>query len=139
MTCYYPGCSAQGTTKEHIPPKSFVPKDQRNQLLTVPSCTLHNNEKSVDDVYVLAHICLNASPSNRSRQVFMERIVPQLGFNQEALKKTIAGSSVPHASGAVSYKVDTNRFDRFFSALSYGIVYKACGDTLPRDYVTHHV
>jgi hypothetical protein len=40
MSCYYQGCSRPGTTKEHIPPQSFFPKDQRNQLLTVRSCEL---------------------------------------------------------------------------------------------------
>jgi hypothetical protein len=43
MSCYYQGCSQRGHTKEHIPPGSFFPKDQRNQLLTVTSCELHNN------------------------------------------------------------------------------------------------
>jgi hypothetical protein len=139
MPCYYQGCSLAETTMEHIPPKSFFPKDQRNQLLTVPSCRLHNNDKSSDDVYVLAHICLNSSPQNRSREIFIKRIVPQLGYNRDALRKTFLEGSVPHALGAVAYKVDIDRFDRFFTALSYGIVYKACGASLPSDYVTGHV
>jgi hypothetical protein len=37
------------------------------------------------------------------------------------------------------YKVDTARFDRFFNALSYGIVFKACGESLPAQYSTGHV
>jgi hypothetical protein len=139
MTCYYQGCAHRGTTKEHIPPKAFFPKDQRNQLLTVPSCELHNNAKSTDDIYVLAHICLNSSPSNKSRDVFRERVVPQLAYNREALRKTLVADSVPQGSGAVSYKVDTTRFDRFFSALSFGIVHKACGASLPADYRTGHI
>jgi hypothetical protein len=95
MTCYYQGCTQRGTTKEHIPPKSFFPKDQRNQLLTVPSCELHNNAKSSDDIYVLAHICLNSSQSNQSRDVFIERVVPQLDFNSDALRKTLVAGSIP--------------------------------------------
>ncbi|SRR5258708_4338788 len=139
MTCYYQGCKHRGTTKEHIPPKAFFPKDQRNQLLTVPSCELHNNAKSTDDIYVLAHICLNSSPSNKSRDVFIERVVPQLDYNRDALKKTLVADSIPHDSGAVSYKVDAARFDRFFDALSFGIVYKACKGTLPADYRAGHI
>ncbi|SRR6266446_2846351 len=95
MTCYYQGCTNNGTTKEHIPPRSFFPKDQRNQLLTVTSCELHNNAKSPDDIYVLAQICMNTSPSNRSREIFMERVLPQLGFNGDALRKTLAADAVP--------------------------------------------
>src|ERR1700733_5939004 len=78
MSCYYQGCLERATTMEHIPPASFFPKDQRNQLLTVPSCERHNNKKSTEDVYILAHICMNSSPSNRSREIFTKSIVPQL-------------------------------------------------------------
>ena len=143
MTCYYQGCKHRGTTKEHIPSKAFFPKDQRKQLLTVPSCELHNNTKSADDIYVLAHICMNSSPSNESRNVFIERVGPQLDYNADALKKTfretLVADSIVHDSGAVSYKVDTARFDRFFDALSFGIVHKACKGSLPADYQAGHV
>jgi hypothetical protein len=139
MPCYYQGCTHSGTTKEHVPPKSFFPKDQRNQLLTVTSCELHNTAKSSDDIYVLAQICMNASPSNRSREIFLDRVLPQLDYNGEALRKTLAAGAVPLEAGAFEYKVDIARFDRFFDALSYGIVFKACGNTLPADYRAGHV
>lgn len=137
--CYFQGCPERGTTREHIPAKSFFPIDQRNQLMTVRSCKQHNNEKSSDDMYVLAHICLNTSPRNRSREIFLERVVPQLGYNDDALKKMLSKDAEALPVGAVRYRVDTRRFDRFFSALSYGIVYKACGTPLPAGYMTAHI
>jgi hypothetical protein len=139
MSCYYQGCSRPGTDKEHIPPKSFFPKDQRNQLLTVRSCELHNNKKSSDDTYVLAQICMNASPSNRSREAWKQSVLPQLDYNDQAFRKTLAGDAIPLPSGAVMYKVDTARFDRFFNALSCGIVFKACGERLPAQHSIEHV
>jgi hypothetical protein len=139
MSCYYQGCSRPGTTKEHIPPKSFFPKDQRNQLLTVTSCELHNIEKSSDDIYVLAQICLNASPSNRSREVWKRSVLPQLDYSGEALRKTLRSDAISLPSGAVAYKVDTVRVDRFFKALSFCTVFKACGERLPAQYSIEHV
>ena len=139
MSCYYQGCSQPGTTKEHIPPQSFFPKDQRNQLLTVKSCALHNNKKSSDDTYVLAQICMNTSPSNRSREVWKQSVLPQLDYSGGALRKTLASDAIPLPSGAVMYKVDTARCDRFFNALSCGIVFKACGERLPVQYSIEHV
>src|SRR5215813_977766 len=139
MSCYYQGCSRPGTTKEHIPPQAFFPKDQSNQLLTVRSCELHNNKKSSDDIYVLAQICMNASPSNRSREVWKQSVLPQLDYNGEALRKTLASDAITLPSGAVMYKCDTARFDRFFNALSCGIVSKACGKSLPAQYSIEHV
>jgi hypothetical protein len=139
VSCYYQFCTRHPGTKEHIPPKSFFPKEQRIQLLTVPSCEEHNNEKSSDDTYVLAQICMNASPSNKSREIFLERIAPQLGYNSDSLRKRLAGDAQPMSGGSVAYMVDRARFDSFFSALSYGIVYKACGQQLPVGYRPAHV
>lgn len=137
--CYFQGCSKAGETKEHIPPKAFFPNDQRDQLFTIPSCKEHNNDKSSDDLYVLAHICLNASPKNRAREIFWDRVLPQLEYNENALKRILVRDSVPLGNGAVKYRVDLERFDRFFSALSFGIVYKACQEHLPSDYVARHI
>jgi hypothetical protein len=53
----------------------------------------HNKSKSSDDIYVLAQICMNASPSNRSRELLIERIMPQLGYNNDALRKTLVADA----------------------------------------------
>jgi hypothetical protein len=115
---------------------SFFPVDQRSQLLTVRSCDLHNSGKSKDDVYVLAQICLNASPRNGSREILLDRVIPQLGYNDGALRKTLANNAEPLSNGAVRYKVDMQRLDRFFAALSYGVISKVCGSSLPAGYLT---
>lgn len=137
--CYFQGCPEHGTTKEHIPPRSFFPTDQRHQLMTVKSCERHNNEKSPDDIYVLAQICMNASPLNRSREIFRNRVLPQLRFNGAALAKTLCNDAKRLANGTFRYKVSKERFDRFFNALSYGIVCSTCGNSLPSGYTTGHI
>ncbi len=139
MDCYFQGCTKEGTTKEHIPPRSFFPVGEKEQLLTVRSCPEHNNSKSSNDLYVLAHICMNASPSNRAREVFMTKVAPQLEFNNGALRKRIAAGCVPLPSGAVAYNVDVARFDEFFTALSCGIVFKCCSSVLPSNYSFKHI
>ena len=73
MQCYYQGCTKKGITKEHIPPRSFFPKGEKEQLLTVKSCEIHNNRKATDDQYVLAQICMSASSSNREREIFKKK------------------------------------------------------------------
>lgn len=128
-----------GSTKEHIPPKAFFPKEEKEQLLTVKSCVEHNNAKSKDDLYVLAQICMNASPSNRAREVFLDKIKPQLNFNNDALKKRLAKGAVQLPDGSVKYKVDIQRLDLFFTALSCGIIFKSCGNSLPNYYSVAHI
>ena len=139
VTCYFQGCSEKGITKEHVPPRSFFPDGEKVQLLTVKSCVTHNNAKSKDDLYVLAQICMNASPSNRAIEVFMNKVAPQLGFNNDALRKRLADGAVSLGNGAVKYKVDFTRLDDFFTALSCGIIYKSCGSSLPSNYEISHV
>jgi len=139
MNCYFQGCDKDGVTKEHIPPRSFFPDGEKDQLLTVKSCKVHNNAKSKDDLYVLAHICLNASPSNRAREVFLTKVVPQLEYNNGALRKRLAKGSINIGNGAVKYQVDMPRFDDFFTALSCGIIYISCGSPLPQNYNVSHV
>lgn len=139
MTCYFQGCNEKGITKEHIPPRSFFPDGEKEQLLTVKSCALHNNAKSKDDFYVLAQICMNASPNNRAREVFMSKVAPQLDFNNGALQTLLAEGAVPLGNGAVEYKVDVARLDDFFTALSCGLIFKSCGSSLPANYTISHV
>lgn len=139
MNCYFQGCNEKGITKEHIPPRSFFPEGEKNQLLTVKSCKNHNNAKSRDDLYVLAQICMNASPSNRAREVFQNKVVPQLNFNNGALRKKLSAGAISLGNGAVKYRVEVARLDDFFTALSCGIAYKSCGSSLPANYVVSHV
>jgi hypothetical protein len=134
MKCYFQGCANEGKTKEHIPPKAFFPKDQREQLITVNSCRDHNIEKSGDDLYALAHICINSSPRNRAREVFMNSIVPQLRYNEESFRKLLIRDSVLLKDGTIKYRVNVQRLDRFFNALSCGLVYHIAKDKLPQNF-----
>jgi hypothetical protein len=49
-TCYV--CGKPATSVEHVPPRSFFPKEHRTSLITVPSCNEHNQIKSKDDEYI---------------------------------------------------------------------------------------
>lgn len=59
QTCYM--CEAPGPTSEHVPPKGLFPelkdtldgRDLRKNLITVPSCALHNTARSKEDQYFL--------------------------------------------------------------------------------------
>jgi hypothetical protein len=139
MQCYFQGCKEEARTKEHVPPKAFFPKDQREQLITVRSCEKHNTDKSRDDLYVLAQICLNSSPRNRAREIFLKRIVPQLGFNEDAFRLLLIRDSQLLEDGAVKYRVDIRRLNRFFDSLSCGLVSHVTKDTLPEHYSMRHI
>ncbi len=59
--CYM--CGNPATSKEHVPPACLFPEKKdirtsafRNNLITVPSCDLHNSKKSNDDEFLMACI-----------------------------------------------------------------------------------
>ena len=50
-TCYH--CEAEGTGREHVPPRCLFPKGSDwPGLMTVPSCEAHNNANSKADEYL---------------------------------------------------------------------------------------
>ncbi|SDT37414.1 hypothetical protein SAMN04490182_4343 [Pseudomonas cedrina] len=61
-TCYY--CKAPSKTLEHVPPKCLFPKgtkkNYRVNLMKVPSCDLHNSNKSGDDQYMMVYFAARA-------------------------------------------------------------------------------
>lgn len=67
--CYR--CDEPGITREHVPPKCLFPeaKDMdglhlRKDLITVPSCPLHNTAKSRDDEFLM--VCMAGILGNNS-------------------------------------------------------------------------
>jgi len=57
-TCYM--CAAPATSREHVPPLCLFPEPKdvlgfnfRKDLITVPSCDLHNSKKSTDDEFLM--------------------------------------------------------------------------------------
>ncbi|MCB9073033.1 MAG: hypothetical protein H6623_05395 [Bdellovibrionaceae bacterium] len=122
-TCY--ACETQSTSREHFPPKSFFPEKGKGlQLKTVPSCDLHNGKKSLDDQYVLTHICLNTSRngSNLPAKRFLESVLPALNRSPKFRKMLAIGAKELDA-GAKAFRVDIKRFDSFFDQLVRAIYF----------------
>ena len=63
-------CDKPGITREHVPPRCLFPEakdvqgNYRKQLITVPSCNIHNTSKSSDDEFLL--VCLAGIGGNNS-------------------------------------------------------------------------
>lgn len=135
--CYY--CGEPATTREHAPPKAFFPPKANLQLKTVPSCEKHNNAKSEDDQYLLAHICINAGAGdNLPKSIFLRSIVPQLEFS-ENFRRSIVEGSASHPDGGVAYRVDLDRFDSFFDSLCHALYFDRYGTPIdPSQHLISH-
>ncbi|MEA5622418.1 hypothetical protein [Nostoc sp. UHCC 0251] len=92
-TCYC--CEGIGNTNEHAPPKSIYPKqkylsegspDYRKNLITVPSCKKHNNDKSGDDEYLLALFTLSI-PESKIAEPMMKKWIEAFKRNDSLAKR----------------------------------------------------
>ena len=107
-TCYM--CGECVTSREHVPPKCLFPEKKdlpkgfnlRKNLITVPSCDLHNTHKSQDDQYLQLVLTCTFEGNNTKTNLFNTKVMrafdrkPQLlaGFMKQREKVL-----VPDASG----------------------------------------
>jgi len=126
--CYF--CGAEATTKEHFPPKSFFPKDKRNELKTVPSCDDHNTKRSHDDEYTLLAFTMISENCNEQFQ----KVIRALERNNQSLYKkffhnsrNINGFQIKDslyiASKFTLLELDRKRIDNVIDSICRAIYY----------------
>jgi len=75
--CYW--CGNPSTSKEHVPPRCiFKALPSKNQLITVPSCDLHNHAKSADDEYFAALLAINFQNNIVGKEQVHKMAIPTL-------------------------------------------------------------
>ena len=143
-TCYM--CDRAATSKEHIPPKCFFPekgeipvaKEYRKNLITVPSCDLHNLDKSDDDQYLLAVIASHFENQEVSQKHFSAKVVRSLirrpsmfSFYQDNFPISVDG--LP----SIAYAIDRGRFDNSQIKIIRGLYFHEYGDRLDQGIEIH--
>jgi hypothetical protein len=138
LLCYR--CGEPATSREHFPPKSLFPRGGNLQLKTVPSCTVHNNDKSKDDLYLLTHICLHAAKGdNLPKQIFNRSILPALDRSPKFRTLMNEGAQWME-NGSRRYPVDVSRLDGFFDNLVSAIYFDRYGSPLSSEtHVIRHI
>lgn len=115
--CYM--CEENATGKEHVPPKCLFPKskdleagdDLRKGLLTVPSCDLHNLEKSGDDEYFLNVITSIQGINKTGRQHYKKQIRRRNSRNPSIIKR-FANKSI-EINKQLAFEIEIERLDVF--------------------------
>lgn len=110
--------------------------------MTFKSCKAHNNEKTKDEIYVLANIFLNSIREDKSdaHEVFKYNVKPQLMHNNETLLKKILRNLSNRDETASKFEVDSSRLDYFFDCLTHGVLYKKVGKKVDAEnYAVRHM
>lgn len=138
--CYC--CEKKATTRDHIPPKCFFPKakhlpenspNYRNNLITVPSCSEHNNCRSKDDQYTAVVIAMN-SESNIAFSLLKSKWTETMLKNEASLGKRICSKArkVPIISEkgnllilneTLAIPYEWNRIESVIKSIACGIYY----------------
>ena len=129
-TCYM--CDMPETSNEHVPPKCFFPeqkdigegRDYRQNLLTVPSCDLHNSKKSEDDEYLQFVITIHFENNPIAQKQFSTKIMravrrkPSMyNFIKENFPVAING--LP----SLAFTIDQDRFDKEIDHITRALYY----------------
>lgn len=115
MECYL--CNSLGTTREHVPARSFFPKGYRNNLITVKSCEKHNNETSLDDEYVRGVIVTCSENNSISFSHWRNDVKRSFLHNYRLFFKTF---SQRHGN---AFFHDRERIDRVITKIGHGLYY----------------
>jgi c-di-AMP phosphodiesterase-like protein len=130
--CYM--CGSTSTSVEHAPPKGFFPIGMRDQLITVPSCSLHNEDTSMDDEYVRNIITMSIENNQTSINHFLDKSFKSFKRNP-ALTSNIIGTlkEVSHKDlSAKSFQIDRPRFDRVIRKIAYALYFHEFGQSWER-------
>jgi hypothetical protein len=125
-------CALPAASREHVPHQCFFPeqkdigkgRDYRQNLLTVPSCDLHNSEKSKDDEYLQFVITIHFENNPIAQKQFSTKIMravrrkPSMyNFIKENIPVAING--LP----SLAFTIDRDRFDKEIDHITRALYY----------------
>ena len=123
-------CSSPETSREHAPPLCFFPevqeigRDLRKNLVTVPSCDIHNSKKSKDDEFLRAMVLSSAGAANEvAKHLFMGKMMRAVDRKPHAYSHFFKYEGKLDGGRAHALKIERKRFDRCIDHLVRAIFY----------------
>jgi len=145
QSCYM--CKEPKTSVEHVPPRCLFPKkkdlsegiDLRKQLITVPSCDLHNSQKSKDDEYLLYTLLLNIPNNQTAENYFFKKALraiernPSLiqGITRINMPVTAVDNETGETHRTVAVQIDEHRLHTSLQSIGYALYYHHFGKPWP--------
>jgi len=109
-------CDKKPCSKEHVPPKCFFPakkdlegdEDYRTNLITVPSCDIHNSQKSTDDSYLLAIITAHYENNPLASEHYSTKILRALKKDHGLKNVIVQGSQYKKTGNEKRFVIKTD-------------------------------
>jgi hypothetical protein len=128
-TCY--ACDNKAVSREHITPMCFFPerkdfpndKDYRRDLITVPSCIVHNLHKAYDDEYRFFIIASHLTANQIAQLQFSSKVLRAIKKEKSKIGIFTSNYYSTRVNGlkTIAFIVDKKRFDRLMSLIAMGL------------------
>ncbi|MDX6456988.1 MAG: hypothetical protein QOE55_685 [Acidobacteriaceae bacterium] len=135
LKCY--ACDQPATTREHAPPICFFPKEHRINLITVPSCVLHNNANSLDVEYSRNVITTMFGTNEIAQRQFSDKVEKSFVNSPNLVYTTFAdirGVVFDRTLTGVC-TVNTKRMERVMSACAGALHFRETGERKTEWYI----
>ena len=128
--CYF--CNKPATTDEHVLPKCIFPeqkdsngKDYRLNLITVPSCDIHNIEKSKDDEYLMMILAAHYKNNGVAKNHVATKIFRSWKLNPSFARTVVKKPQLVQIDGEnhIAFEIDDEKFNRVLELTANGIYF----------------
>jgi hypothetical protein len=128
--CYF--CSKPATSDEHVPPKCIFPeqkdtsgKDYRLNLITVPSCDIHNIEKSKDDEYLMMVLAAHYKNNGVAKNHVATKIFRSWKRNPSFARTVVKKPQLVQIDGEnhIAFEINDEKFNRVLELTANGIYF----------------
>lgn len=121
--CYV--CGASATSAEHAPAACFFPVGHRTNLITVPSCDLHNEKTSKDDEYVRNIIAMAIGTNKVGTGHALDKVLRSLTGSVGLQRATFINPEPVEtpSGGTFGWEIDRPRVDRVLQKIGYALYF----------------
>lgn len=135
--CYM--CDATATSVEHVPPRCLFPEQKdlpdgenlRKQLITVPSCDVHNSSKSKDDEYLLYTLSMNIPNNQTASSHFSTKVLRAIQRRPSVIKKfaekqisvKVENTETGETHETLAFQVDQRRLESALEMIGYALYF----------------
>lgn len=127
--CYW--CNEFATGIEHVPPQNLFPKGYRNELITVKSCDLHNQDFSKIDERIRFHMTSMGGDSEIAKKHFDDKTIRGL-LRQESkgLAIDLVQNRFTTTEGELRSRESAKVWDLYFEKIIRGLYFTCFGKSL---------
>ncbi|MGP5551493.1 HNH endonuclease, partial [Psychrobacter namhaensis] len=146
--CYECGATLdkESLTKEHVPPKSFFPKSDRDSLITVPACVKHNGGKSDNDEYFFQIICMQIQANEKGQDIATNKAVRGVLRNRKITKDLASNATQVYIDEdrtgqlkpTFAFKFDDEKLDNSISSICKALYYYEFNKVFIGDIKTYY-